>query len=408
MRRIGKLMIYAKLKIVILSACIVLMVNSCSKKAGSTEKAVPAINGSVDSVKKTAKGTDSLSPKAFVEKKFAEMVTARTAALQKEIDGYKGQYHTFLLNRESKKTEYLSKNVDGAQLVQRYMVESDKDVKGHMLDTIRSIESLEKYADAVTYEVKDSVLMSGLLNGKDNDGAEVLREVLPAQGQIFLLTPQMLYSWPGENCSAREVLSPKNAPFSVLAVWSSRDIYSGAADLFERYNTIHVDSLMSYSLNGFLLVANSKGSIGWINRDSCSYFEPTTTITKNAEYIYQAGFAWVFNGVWQCPIDSYTVEGELESSYGEREIYDFFNRLALHVDGNGEDNPEPYPDEIRGGAFSLYGWSIGEASVDSLPMIYLCTGGNSKDHYFLSDGKLFKYKSRFSQCPKFSQTLSSW
>jgi hypothetical protein len=155
-------------------------------------------------------------------------------------------------------------------------------------------------------------------------------------------------------------------------------------------------------------VADSNGTIGWINRDSCFYVEPTTTITKNAEYIYKAGFAWVFNGVWQCPIDSYTVEGELESRYGEREIYDFINRLSLHVDGNGEDNPKPYPDEISGGSFSLYGWSVGESTLNDLHMIFLCTGGDSRDHYCLLDGMLYRYHSELTQCPKFSQTLSSW
>lgn len=103
------------------------------------------------------------------------------------------------------------------------------------------------------------------------------------------------------------------------------------------------------------------------------------------ENIYQGGFAWAFNGIWQCP-DTYGREKELDRKYGKREVYQFYYRIALFADGNFYGNPEPYSREISGGSTNLYGWSVGEETINNLLMVYLCTGGNSRD-YFINTGK---------------------
>jgi len=405
-------MMHLKLNGAILSACIVLMIYSCGKKTetredqpATTDGTALAVKDSVDKQPDTA--PDSLTPKAFVEKQFAEMVTDRTAELRKMIDGVKGQYHGFLVNRESRKTEFLGNNIDTSKMIERYTAESDPDAKWYLLDTIRTVQSLKEYADAVTYEVKDSVLVAGLLIGKDHNGAEVLREVLPARGTILLVTPQLLYAWPGENCSAREVLSPVNAPCSVLAVWSSRNPSSDAADLIDKYGKVNVDSLKNYSANGYLLIKNNKGSAGWINRDSCAYFRPTEAVTREMEGIYKGGFAWAFNGIWQCP-EAYYGSEESDRGYGKREVYDFRNKIIIQTNGNVFADSTPYPVEVEGYQLNLYYYSIGETKIRQIPLLYLCLGGDTKKYYCLINKSIVRDIDDMTRCPKICNSIDGW
>ena len=409
---------FFKFKMMFLSFCVVFMVNSCAKKSAPKEEMAPAakeqdVRNPVN--EQPADASDTISPKAFVEKQFAEMVAARTAELQKEINASRGHYGAFLADRESKKADYLSKVQDGTiviedygkVIIEEYHKEKNREKKALLLDMIRSDRTLREYIDATTYKVKDSVLVSGLVTGTDRNGSNVLRAVVPAEGKVLLVTPQVLYAWPGEKSSARDVLSPTEGPYTVEAVWSSRDISNSAADLFNQYYMLEVDSLKAYSLKGYLLIKKESGLAGWIDRDSCAYFKSTETITSAMEHVYKAGFAWAFNGIWQCPI-SYGRDTIIDRSNGEREIYDFINKIGLTVPGNAISDPNPYPDRIGGGPLNLDDYYIGETTIRNTPLLFLSTGGESKEYFSLTNGVLTIGVDGKVKCPKISNSIAGW
>ncbi len=354
---------------------------------------------------KEAKQEIKETPVMFVKNRYNEMVAERMAALEKMINrplewnyGENGRtiqylpsfYDSILKWRSMVREDWESPAVkyDSIRFVEEYMEATSTKRREELLKTIKENSRLSEWANVLTYKLKDDFLISGAVYGRDNDGKLVLRAVENIEGVCILITPQIAYRWPGEQSSARKVLSPKNGFYKVAAIWSSRNSESDAYDLFDEYDKANIDSLRNYSLNGYLLLKDEDGLIGWVNRDSCAYFSPTDSFPKGTEEFYRQGFAWMLHGLWQ--ENEYRERDVYSRIHGSRKIYDFVNFIRYSVRGKWIYDESAYEERVEG--YKIYG-SRGDLTFEN----DTCDGidcikvkeGISENHYYIIDGFIY-------------------
>jgi hypothetical protein len=220
------------------------------------------------------------------------------------------------------------RNANDYETIAKNLVE----LKDFVLTSGKNDESYLRCVEQLTSVVdKNGLFIAGLHYGKNFKNENDLKITQAVKGNVLLLTPQILYLWPGNNNSAKYLIMPTEM-YTVLA---AQTFYPEVTTHCQEWKKTGVEAADYLKLTNktHLLVDDGKGHKGWVDMDSVAFFDKSfdKALDEGIKKVYINGYSWYLHGVWQ-ERDVYEPENyedpnskEVCVANGRVEIVDFYN-----------------------------------------------------------------------------------